>query len=64
MSFDASTVSALRKLIAEKRQVSVDLIITGRCEDFSHYRYSAGYIQALDDVNTMIEQIQADLQRG
>lgn len=64
MSFDASTVALLRKLLAEKLDQSVGLVTGGRCADFSEYRYSVGYIQALNDVNTMIEQIQADLQKG
>ncbi len=64
MSFDASTVAGIRKRIAAERQKSVDLVIAGRCADFSEYRYSVGYIKALDDVNVMTDEIQTDLQKG
>jgi len=64
MSFDAATVSHLRKWIAETRQQSTDLLAGGRCADFSEYRYSVGYITGLDDVVKLIDQIQADIQKG
>ena len=63
MSFDAATVAQLRKRIAQEREKSVDIIIGGKCEDFSRYQGSVLYIKALDDVIVMIEEIQADLQK-
>lgn len=64
MSLDAATVAQLRKRIAAERQKSDDLVIAGRCSDFSEYRYSVGYIKALDDVITIMDQIQDELQKG
>ena len=64
MSLDRSTIAGLRQWLAEERQKSADMIASGQCEDFSLYRYSAGYIKALDDVAVMISQISSDLQKG
>jgi hypothetical protein len=64
MSFDAATVSHLRKWIAEERSNSLELLGGGQILDFAAYRYSVGYIRALDDVIKVLEQIQTDLQKG
>ncbi len=64
MSFDAVTVSHLRKRIAEVRLQSAEILAGGRCADFSEYRYSVGYITGLDDVVKLIDEIQTDLQKG
>ncbi len=64
MSFGDATVSGLRKWLAEERTKGSELLAGGRCSDFSEYRYSVGYIKALDDTAAVIEQIQADLMKG
>ncbi len=64
MSYDKASISGLRKRVAELRGQSIDLLAGGRCADFSEYRYSVGYIQALDDVIKVLEEIQTDLQKG
>ena len=64
MSLGDATVSGLRKLIAEKQEVSRSIMAEGQCSDFTMYRYSVGYYTALNDVITMIDQIQADLMKG
>ncbi len=64
MSFGDATISGLRKWLAEERPKATELLAGGRCADFSEYRYSVGYIKALDDVAAIIEQIQADLMKG
>ena len=64
MSLGDATVSGLRKLIAEKQEESKNIMAGGQCVDFAMYRYSVGYYTALDHVNTMIDQLQADLMKG
>ena len=64
MSFGDATISELRKLIAEKQERSRETMANGQCADFTLYRYSVGYYTALNDVVTMIDQIQADLMKG
>jgi len=64
MSLGDATISGLRKWIAEERAKSAELIITGKCDDYSTYRYSAGYIKALDDAAVVLDQIQDDLMKG
>lgn len=64
MSFDAASVSQLRKWIAAERANSLELLGGGLVADFASYRYSAGYIRALDDVIKVLEQIQTDIQKG
>lgn len=64
MSFDAATVSQLRKWIAEEQEKSKTTMANGQCADFTTYRYAVGYYTALNDVNTLIDQIQSDLQKG
>lgn len=64
MSLGDATISAIRKWLGEERAKSTELLAGGRCSEFSEYRYSVGYIKALDDVNTIIDQIQTDLMKG
>lgn len=64
MSFDAVTLSHLRKWVADERANSLELLGGGQIIDFAAYRYSVGYIRALDDVIKVLEQIQTDLQKG
>jgi hypothetical protein len=64
MSFDAASLAHLRTWVAAERQNSLDLLGDGKAADFSEYRYSVGYIRALDDVIKVLEQIQVDLQKG
>ncbi len=64
MSFDSATIAALRARISAERQKSIDIVMSGRCTDHSEYRYSVGYVKALDDVNTIIDEIISDLQKG
>ncbi len=64
MSLGDATVSGLRKWIAEERVKCSELLAGGRCSEFSEYRYSVGYIKALDDVMVVLDQTQADLMKG
>ena len=64
MSLGDATVAGLRKLIAEKQERSRDTMANGQCTDFTLYRYAVGYYTALNDVVTMIDQIQDDLMKG
>lgn len=64
MSLGDATVSGLRKWISEERGKCSELLAGGRCAEFSEYRYSVGYIKALDDTATVIDQIQDDLMKG
>ena len=64
MSLGDATVAGLRKWIAADRLNSLELLGGGRCADFSEYRYSVGYIQALDNVIKVLEETQADLMKG
>ena len=64
MSLGDATVSGLRKWLLEERVKCSELLAGGRCAEFSEYRYSVGYIKALDDTATVIDQIQDDLMKG
>ena len=64
MSVERAVTAVLAKRLIDERQSSVDLIVSGTCEDFSRYRYSAGYIKALDDVATICNEILSDIQKG
>jgi hypothetical protein len=64
VSFDHASLTALRKWIADERSNSLELLGGGQILDFAAYRYSVGYIRALDDVIKVLEQIQTDLQKG
>lgn len=63
-SFDASVLATLKKRIAEERQKGMENTMSGRCSDHSEYRYACGYIKALNDIDTLIEEISADLRKG
>jgi len=62
-AFELATLRLLVPRIDELRANSVQTIISGTCADFSMYRYSAGYIKALDDVKIICEQAIEDLQK-
>lgn len=64
MSLGDATVSGLRKWLSEERVKCSELLAGGRCSEFSEYRYSVGYIKALDDTATVIDQIQDELMKG
>ena len=64
MSLDDATVAGLRKWIVEERVKCSELLAGGRCAEFSEYRYSVGYIKALDDMMVVMDQTQADLMKG
>ena len=64
MSLGDATVAGLRKWIAEEREKSTGRLARGEIADFSEFRYSVGYIRALDDTATVIDQIQDDLMKG
>ena len=65
MSFDASTVAQLRKRIAVARGNSVESLAKGEgIVDFTYYRYTIGYIEAMDQIVKFIDEIQTDLMKG
>lgn len=64
MSFDSATIAALRARLTKEKQSATEIITVGRCEDLRQYGYSCGYIKALDDVFTFIDEITSDLQKG
>lgn len=65
-------IAALREIIDRHRQHCLDTIVTGTL-DVERYRYSCGYLKALDDVAKlrgkdptdlgMIEQVLSDLRK-
>lgn len=63
-SFDTVLVGHLLKRIVEERQKAVDILAGGGCQDLAQYRYSVGYIKALDDVVTIAGETETDLQKG
>lgn len=64
MSIDTAFLSAFRIRIAEERQRAVDNLVSGRLLDHSEYRYSCGYIKALDDEITIAEETLTAMQKG
>ncbi len=65
MSLGDATVSGLRKEIARARDEAKDQLAGGLgIEDFSRYRYSVGFIEALNQIDKAIDEIQADLMKG
>lgn len=64
MSVEMAFAAALRKELAAIRDRAVETIVSGRAQDFSQYRYSAGYIECLKDVDIVLNQIIEDMQRS
>jgi hypothetical protein len=64
VSFDQSVLVELRKRLGKLRVDSVEVLAVGRCADHSEYRYSCGYIKAIDDANILIDEILSDAQKG
>ena len=62
-AFELAVLKVLVPRLSELRTGAVDTIISGRCVDHSEYRYSAGYIKALDDVKIICEQAIEDIQK-
>jgi len=63
-AFELAALHTALPRLEELRAASVDLIVTGKCGDHSEYRYSAGYIKALDDVKIILEQAIGDIQKS
>ena len=65
MSLGDATIAALRKEIARAREVATEDMVEGRgVDDFSRYRYSVGYLQALNQIDKAIDIIQDSLMKG
>lgn len=65
MSLGDATISGLRKEIAKAREEAKEQLAGGLgIEDFSRYRYSVGFIEALNQIDRAIDQIQDDLMKG
>lgn len=62
MSIDTALSVALTKRLAELQQNSYDIVITGRCTDFSEYRYSCGYVKGIQDALALMDDIKSTLQ--
>ena len=62
-ALDSALSTQLQKKLVELRMKAVDLIAGGKCADFSEYRYSVGYLQALYDVDTVAKEIIEDMQK-
>lgn len=63
-SFDTALVGHVLKRIAEERLKAVEILAAGGCSDLPQYRFSVGYIKALDDVVTIAHETETDLQKG
>jgi hypothetical protein len=63
MSFDTDVTQKLKDQIAELKGRSEKTVLGFRLNDFSEYRFSAGYCLALDNVSAILDDITAELQQ-
>ncbi len=63
-SYDRSIANEYAKRVKELRDKSIEVLLSGRAKDHSEYRYSCGYIKALDDSAIIIQEIITDIQKG
>lgn len=61
---EAALSTQLQKRLVEEKERATKLIIGGTCQDHSEYRYSCGYIKALDDVATIAKELLEDMQKA
>lgn len=64
MSIETRLSERLRQRVTELRQDAVNTVLGFRLQDFSEYRFSAGYTKALDDVLTVMGEILEDIEKG
>lgn len=64
MSFDAAVLSQLRKRMADVSSAEQARVCAGQCTDYAEYRYSVGYFKCLSDIETIIQEITSDIQKG
>lgn len=63
-ALDVAVSTQLQKRLLEQREKSVEVLGTGTCKDFSEYRYSCGYLKAIDDALLIAAEIIEDMQRS
>ena len=64
MSFETTFTVEAKKRLAEQRDKAKDLILGGRPAEFSEYRYSMGYIKAMEDAEKILDQVLEDIQKA
>ena len=63
MALETQLSERLREKIKELDTHAKELVTNFRLRDFTEYRYSAGYCQALSDISTLMDEILTDLQK-
>lgn len=65
MSIDTRLSSELQKQLKELRDRAISTIVDPKqITSFDLYRHSTGYVQALDHVDQMMEQILTEIQEN
>jgi len=64
VSIETRATEELGRRIIDLRDKACGTVLGFRLNDFSEYRYSAGYVQALDDVVTVLSEIMQDIEKS
>ena len=62
MSYETAILTRLRARLDNLKGNSAEIIVSGRCADYSQYRYSCGYLKALDDAMVLAEEVAKEIQ--
>jgi hypothetical protein len=63
-SFDTALARKLHAFIAQQRKATEDIVLLGVCNDFTEYQFRIGKLKMLNEIETELGEIEAELKRG